>query len=206
MMSLRSTNEAVLQAVIEILLPIPFRVPEVCIVIDGMKKKGEGCFGFIDIFIPEGIKRESQQISNVILELKYITLIGLLSGANQQWIKTPNPKMMEQLDKEIEEKSVEEILKYNYMYWSVEKKCYVLNKVNDIVNHGQQQLDIYIKTMAKGKVRNYSDSGIVDSRVGTKKGPSQLRGYLILTIGSHHVLVWSSKSMTIDWKYYIAQA
>ncbi|CAH1769873.1 8840_t:CDS:2, partial [Entrophospora sp. SA101] len=61
-----------------------------------------------------------------------------------------------------------------------------------ILTHGQSGelliLNEVTRIEAKGKVRNYSDSGIVDSRVGTKKDPSQLRGYLILTIGSCRVI------------------
>lgn len=68
-MSLSSANEAVLQAIVEILLPSRHRVPELCLVIDSKKQKGSGRFGFLDIFVLR---------NNICLELKYISLIGLV--------------------------------------------------------------------------------------------------------------------------------
>ncbi|CAG8759371.1 34640_t:CDS:2 [Gigaspora margarita] len=43
-MSLSSANEAVLQAIVEILLPSRHRVPELCLLIDSKKQKGSGRF------------------------------------------------------------------------------------------------------------------------------------------------------------------
>ncbi|CAJ0829561.1 3017_t:CDS:2, partial [Entrophospora sp. SA101] len=95
------------------------------------------------------------------------------------------------------------------LVWSLLYYFGILTHVSDCISAkkdiGCQRFQAYtsliqgnIDHLAKGKVRNYSDSGIVDSRVGTKKDPSQLRGYLILTIGSCRVIVWSSNSMIID--------
>ncbi|CAG8795268.1 12071_t:CDS:2, partial [Cetraspora pellucida] len=78
-MSLFSANEAVLQAIVEILLPSRHRVPELCLVIDGKKRKGSGCFSFLDIFVLGGIER-----NDVCLELKYISLNGLARDVGNQ--------------------------------------------------------------------------------------------------------------------------
>jgi hypothetical protein len=49
-MSLSSADEPVLQAIVESLLPLKYRVPELSLVIDGKKPKGSGRFG-IQIFL-----------------------------------------------------------------------------------------------------------------------------------------------------------
>jgi hypothetical protein len=50
-MSLSTANEPVLQAVAEVLLPSKYHVPELCLIMDNKKKKGDGKYGFVDIFI-----------------------------------------------------------------------------------------------------------------------------------------------------------
>lgn len=201
MNSVCSMNESALQTAIEILLPSSLRIPEVCLSSnDGANQKGQYCF--VDVLIPEGLNRENP-LSTVALKLKYITLMGLLSGTKKQWITTPEPKLMEWLDKEIEKENLEKLLSRDYMYWSTEKRNYVINKVGDFLGYGQLELDRYNQAIANGKVRDCHDSGVLDSRIGAKKFPSQLRAYLIMTLGSRRVMVWPSEPMTIDWKYYI---
>ncbi|CAG8476894.1 1657_t:CDS:2 [Diversispora eburnea] len=201
MSSVCTMNESALQTAIEILLPSALRIPEVCLVIDdGTNQKGQYCF--VDVFIPEGVNIENP-LSTVALKLKYITLMGLLSGTKKQWITTPEPKIMEWLDKEIEKENLEQLLNRDYMYWSIEKRGYVINKVGDFLNYGQLELDRYNHAIANGKVRDCLDAGVLDSRIGTKRFPSQLRTYLIMTLGSRRVMVWPSEPVAIDWKYYI---
>ncbi|CAJ0913913.1 16238_t:CDS:2, partial [Entrophospora sp. SA101] len=51
--SLESSSEPVLQGIVECLLdPSDKSIPELCLVVNKTKKKGEGHYGFIDIFIP----------------------------------------------------------------------------------------------------------------------------------------------------------
>ena len=85
MMSLKSTDEAVLQTVVEMILPPTCRVPELRLIIDGTKEKYEGRFGFVDIFIPGGKPKNDQPIPSIVLELKYIKLTGLRNGKYGQW-------------------------------------------------------------------------------------------------------------------------
>ncbi|CAJ0629248.1 1022_t:CDS:1, partial [Entrophospora sp. SA101] len=120
MMSLRTANEAVMQVTFEILLPMSFHVTELHLIVDGMKKSGDRCFGFVDLFVFES--GDGPLISNVVLELKYITITGLLSGAQGFWIKNPDTKIMNLLDKDLENENEEHLLQCKYMYWSKEEK------------------------------------------------------------------------------------
>ncbi|GBC14256.2 hypothetical protein GLOIN_2v1826122 [Rhizophagus irregularis DAOM 181602=DAOM 197198] len=102
-MSLSSANEPVLQAIVENLLPLKYCIPELSLVINGKKQKGSGRFGYSDIFI-----LSSEGDNNVILELKYISLVGLINS-NQK--NNFGANELENLDK-ILEKENEESMKH----------------------------------------------------------------------------------------------
>ncbi|GES81763.1 bromodomain-containing protein [Rhizophagus clarus] len=64
-------DESMLQAIVERLLPLKYRIPELSLVMDGKKQKGSGRFGYLDIFILKGTGD-----NYISLELKYISLVG----------------------------------------------------------------------------------------------------------------------------------
>ena len=50
--SLSTTNEATLQAIIEMMLDPPkIRIPELRLVMDGARSKGDGWYGFVDMVV-----------------------------------------------------------------------------------------------------------------------------------------------------------
>jgi hypothetical protein len=72
--SLSSANEPVFQAIVEFLLPSKYRVPELCLIMNSSKKKGEGRFGFVDVFIlGEDIKRN--YVNQMKILFKYVNTI-----------------------------------------------------------------------------------------------------------------------------------
>ncbi|RGB36239.1 hypothetical protein C1646_758360, partial [Rhizophagus diaphanus] len=105
--SLSSADESVLQAIVENLLPLKYRIPELSLVMDGTKLKGFGRFGYSDIFILKGIGN-----NNISLELKYISLVGLIKSQ----IKKFNTNDLENLDKIIEKEDEKILLKRSYEY------------------------------------------------------------------------------------------
>ncbi|CAB4479618.1 unnamed protein product [Rhizophagus irregularis] len=148
-MSLSSANESMLQAIVESLLPLKYRIPELSLVMDGKQPKGSGRFGYSDVFILKGIGD-----NYISLELKYISLIGLISqkvkfGANE----------LENLDKILEKENEEVLLKRQYTYWSKEFKKTMQTTIDDVLNGGISQLKSYMNTISKGNVVNYSNSG-----------------------------------------------
>ncbi|UZO14876.1 uncharacterized protein OCT59_006320 [Rhizophagus irregularis] len=156
------------KAIVEILLPLKYRIPEFSLVMDGKKPKGSGRFGYSDIFILKGIG--DNYISS--LELKYISLVGLIRnqkfGANE----------LENLDKILEKEDEEILLKRSYTYWSKEFKKTIQTTIGEGMN-----------TISKGKVVNYFSSGVLDERVKTiKSNPNKLKGFVILVIGFRRIL------------------
>ncbi|POG69462.1 hypothetical protein GLOIN_2v1480021 [Rhizophagus irregularis DAOM 181602=DAOM 197198] len=167
-MSLSSANESMLQAIVEILLPLKYHIPELSLVMDGKKPKGSGRFGYSDIFILKGIGD-----NYISLELKYISLVGLIRnqmfGANE----------LENLDKILEKEDEEILLKRSYTYWSKEFKKTNQTTIGEVLKSGISQLESYMNTISKGKVANYSSSGVLDERVKTiKSNPNKLKGHL----------------------------
>ncbi|CAG8771062.1 10564_t:CDS:2, partial [Dentiscutata erythropus] len=74
----REYNEVAFQTTVELLLPTKHWCSKLRLVIDSSKISGEGRFGFIDIFVNE--VNGNGLNSSIILELKCISLVGLLSG------------------------------------------------------------------------------------------------------------------------------
>ncbi|CAB4376693.1 unnamed protein product [Rhizophagus irregularis] len=193
-MSLSSANEPVLQAIIENLLPLKYCIPELSLVINGKKSKGSGRFGYSDIFI-----LSSEGDNNIILELKYISLVGLINndqknnfGANE----------LENLDKILEKENEESVLKRSYTYWSKEEKKKNLTTIGETLNNGLNQLNLYMKTISKGKAINYSSSGVFDERVKiTKSKSNKLKGFVVLVIGFRCIIWKSVNEVTTNYIY-----
>ncbi|CAG8670675.1 19412_t:CDS:2 [Dentiscutata erythropus] len=173
-MSLSSANEAVLQAIVEILLPSSHRVPELCLVMDGKKQKGSGRFGFPDIFVLGGTEG-----NDVCLELKYISLIGLVRDANGNQVRSFGANELEKLDKILETEDEESLLNRRYVYWSKDLGKMVQTTIRGIINDGLKQLRSYMSMIAKGHAVGYSTSGVIDERIKTiKSGPNKLKGFI----------------------------
>ncbi|CAG8511033.1 1016_t:CDS:2 [Gigaspora rosea] len=179
-------NEAAFQTAIELLLPTKNRKPEVRLVVDGSKNSGAGRFGFIDIFV-NGVDEDGIK-SSVILELKCISLVGLLSGEKAKWAKNADYKSLKALDNKIKEETEEELLNRNYFYWCKEKKKYEQVSVGELIKNGMEQLSRYMKTVQNGGVNKYVESGIYDAKIQVMKGEGYLGGVLVVSLGSKRVL------------------
>ncbi|UZO16285.1 uncharacterized protein OCT59_007674 [Rhizophagus irregularis] len=180
-MSLSSANESMLQAIIESLLPLKYRIPELSLVMDGKKLKGSGRFGYSDIFVLKGIG----DIYYISLELKYISLVGLIKNQKAKY----GANELENLDKILEKENEEDLLKRPYTYWSKEHKRTNQTTIGEVLNSGISQLESYMNTISKGRVVDYSSSGIFDKRVKiVKSNPNKLKGFVILVIGFRRIL------------------
>ncbi|CAB4484464.1 uncharacterized protein OCT59_017750 [Rhizophagus irregularis] len=195
-MSLFSTDESVLQAIVESLLPLKYRIPELLLVMDGTKLKGFGHFGYSDIFVLKGIGD-----NNVSLELKYISLVNLIKLIKIYKNKF-NANDLENLDKIIEKENEKVLLKRSYSYWSKEYGETRQTTIGEVLENGVNQLKSYMNVISNGKTINYSSSGIFDERVKiTKSNPNKLKGFVILVVGFHRVLWRSVEEIISDYSY-----
>ncbi|CAB4403675.1 unnamed protein product [Rhizophagus irregularis] len=189
--SLSSANEPVLQAIVENLLPLKYRISELSLVMDGTKLKGFGRFGYSDIFILKGIGN-----NNISLELKYISLVGLIKK------KKFNTNDLENLDKIIEKEDEKILLKRSYEYWSKEHNETKKVTIEEVLNNGIKQLKSYMNIISKGKSNDYYSSGIFDKRIKiTKSNPNKLKGFVILVIGFRRILWKSVEEITSNYSY-----
>ncbi|CAG8632651.1 19616_t:CDS:2 [Cetraspora pellucida] len=130
----REYNEVAFQTAVELLLPTKHWCSELRLVIGSSKISGEGRFGFIDIFV-NGVNGNGLS-SSIILELKCISLVGLLSGEKGRWVDNPDYKSLMELDAKLEKEAENELLNRKYFYWCKEKKkCKQVN-VKKIISGG----------------------------------------------------------------------
>ncbi|PKK63570.1 hypothetical protein RhiirC2_716889 [Rhizophagus irregularis] len=192
-MSLFSADEPVLQAIVESLLPLKYCIPELSLVMDGTKPKGFGRFGYSDIFILKGIGN-----NNVSLELKYISLVGLIKNQKKKF----NTNDLENLDKLIEKEDEKVLLKRLYTYWSKEHNETRQTTIEDILNNGVNQLKSYMNIISKGKTIDYYSSGIFDKQIKiTKSKKKKLEGFVILVIGFQRILWRSVEEIITNYSY-----
>ncbi|CAB4382010.1 unnamed protein product [Rhizophagus irregularis] len=192
-MSLFSADEPVLQAIVESLLPLKYCIPELSLVMDGTKPKGFGRFGYSDIFILKGIGN-----NNVSLELKYISLVGLIKNQKKKF----NTNDLENLDKLIEKEDEKVLLKRLYTYWSKEHNETRQTTIEDILNNGVNQLKSYMNIISKGKTIDYYSSGIFDKQIKiTKSNSNKLEGFVILVIGFQRILWRSVEEIITNYSY-----
>ncbi|CAI2182048.1 15916_t:CDS:2, partial [Funneliformis geosporum] len=138
----------------------------------------------IELLLPTNHRRSE---SSVILELKCISLVGLLSGVKKRWVENAEYKSLKELDEELEKETEDELLGRKYFYWCKEGKKFKQIVVEELINNGMEQLGRYLKTMQKGKVSN-NGSGICDDKIKIVKGKGYLGGVLVVSIGSQRVL------------------
>ena len=191
-MSLLSANEYVLQGIVEALLPLQYRVPELSLVMDSQKQKGNGHFGYSDIFV---LKATSNIY--VSLELKYISLVNLTRNEEKKY----GANELERLDKILDTEDIGSLLKRQYSYWSKELNKMEHTTIHEVLNNGMDQLKSYMNTISNGQaITDYS--GVFDERIKiTKSDPHKLKGFVLLVIGFRRVLHRSVEEITSNYRY-----
>jgi hypothetical protein len=185
-MSLLTANEPVLQAIVELNLPSKHRAPELCLVMNNIKKKGDGKFGYVDIFVL-GDETRSNYIS---IELKYISLAGLLRNINDEQQKKFSANELKKLDEIIEKENEKSLLKRQYIHYVKETNEYKQTTIGEILNNGIIQLEKYMNTIAKGQATKRS-VGICDERIeviNSNSTNTKLLGFIIIVIGFRRII------------------
>lgn len=117
-------------------------------------KKANGTFRykFIDIFVCG--QSENVSNSNVVLELKVASLLGLHRGKLQKPEKDINISLgkLIQLNDEIKTKSEEDLLKLDYCYFCKESNKYQFITVQKILDDGIKQINGYMELVKSGRV------------------------------------------------------
>ncbi|CAJ0823857.1 14981_t:CDS:2 [Entrophospora sp. SA101] len=162
-MSLRSANEPVLQAIVEILLPSRYHVPELCLVMNSKKQKGSGHFGYLDVFVLGGAEG-----NNISLELKYISLTGLMRDIKGSSMKKIDANELEKLDKILEKEDEESLLGRKYgqvVGYSAEG---VLDERIQIVKSDPNKLkeDLLDEEVQDSKILGIQFAGLNDQIIG----------------------------------------
>lgn len=198
--SLRSSNEVVLQGVVEILLDPPrTRVPELYLVMDGKKQKGDGRYAFPDIFVVGNDNSESA----VVLELKDIHLSGLWNGAHGGWAKwtIPSYEELEALAEKVAVMDEASMDKMWYMYWSDRDNKYTSTTIGKMRKDALAQVKRYVKVIKKGRAEKFEDSGVRDPRVTVKRTDSTLFSFVLMAVGGQRILYEAGKPEKMKFSY-----
>ncbi|CAB4479620.1 unnamed protein product [Rhizophagus irregularis] len=186
--SLYSANESVLQVTIELLLPSKYRVPELCLIMNTAVNKGNGKFGFLDVFVL------GECYTNI--ELKYIPLIELVSNGRDL-----NANELGELDKVIEREDEDILLRRQYKYYDKKTNKYIRTTINDVLNNGAKQLERYMRIIAKGQANKYS-TGVCDERIKIiNSNPNKLIGFVIVVIGFRRIIWRSVVEKSTNYRY-----
>ncbi|GES74636.1 hypothetical protein GLOIN_2v1480379 [Rhizophagus clarus] len=147
----------------------------------------------IDIFVLKGTGD-----NYICLELKYISLAGLIKNQNIKF----GANELENLDKILEKENEEFLLKRPYTYWSKEHKKTNQTTIGDVLNNGIDQLRSYVNIISKGRPVDYTSSGVFDKRIKiTKSEYNILKGYVILVIGFRRILWRSVEEVISNYTY-----
>uniref|UniRef100_U9THI7 Uncharacterized protein n=1 Tax=Rhizophagus irregularis (strain DAOM 181602 / DAOM 197198 / MUCL 43194) TaxID=747089 RepID=U9THI7_RHIID len=185
-----SANESVLQVTIELLLPSKYRVPELCLIMNTAVNKGNGKFGFLDVFVL------GECYTNI--ELKYIPLTGLVSNTDARDL---NANELGELDKVIEREDEDILLRRQYRYYDKKTNKYIRTTINDVLNNGAKQLERYMRIIAKGQANKYS-TGVCDERIKIiNSNPNKLIGFVIVVIGFRRIIWRSVDEKSTNYRY-----
>ncbi|CAG8499597.1 15478_t:CDS:2, partial [Cetraspora pellucida] len=176
--SLLSASEEMLQVTVEVLLRHEINnIPQLSLVIDNTKPRGEGRFGMVDFFLED-----------LVIELKYIKLLGLIKAMKNDYNASPRTKELEALDKVIENEDEKTLLKRQVMYWSKEDKKPMLKTIGDFLSSAEQQVKKYMGAIANGKASS-DKPGIIDPRIRQEQTDySILNGHVIMMIGFRRII------------------
>jgi len=197
-----TTNESVLQGLVEVLLDEPGRrIAELCLVMDGAKEKGDGRYGFVDLFLFPTDSPTGERTPCIALELKDITLAGLLKGSMGDWQYLPEYGDFQELSNALSGEEEDELLDRSYMYWSKETNGCVTTTVRTIVENAVEQLNKYLSVIVLGKPKVFRDAGVLDTSVKIVQGHDCIKGYVIAAIGGRRVVVRSMEIVQTDCEY-----
>lgn len=119
--------------------------------------------------------------TNVIIELKVISVLGLHRGRKKNVDKYIDFDTLKVLDNELKTKSDNDILKMDYCYFCSEKGKYQFVTVQTILDDALKQINGYIELLKNGKV--------FDSRIEIiMNSISIIGGWVMMSLGSGRIL------------------
>lgn len=188
----RDYNEAAFQTAVESLFPSEYWVSEMRLVPNSKE------YAFIDVFFSGNSEKMWGGISNVVLELKLISLLGLYSGEEGKWMRNMDYNSMKRLDAVLKIESEVELLKRNYYYWCKDKNSFKKTKNQKIVDSGIEQIKKYINLLKKGAVSH-------DNVEVSTPGFSMIGGWLVIAIGSQRILTRKIEFKKINHEFILRE-
>ena len=169
----------------EILLPTENWISEMRLITRNRKSDGSIRNKFVDIFV-SGLSMEQQETiskSQVVIELKVISMLGLNSGRRKKVEKKIDYNSLREINNELKTKSEDDLLKMDYCYFCLEKNNYQFVTIQTILDDAIKQINSYIELLKEGRV---SDSKV--KVVDALDDIVILGGWVIMSLGSERIL------------------
>jgi hypothetical protein len=198
--SVTNSNEAAFQAVIEMICFDTVRcVPELCLLVDPTKQRGDGRFGFVDLFFAP--PKEAFAASIPVLELKNVTLKGLWLATRTCLDTEPSPGDLRALREVLKAESEEVLLNRQFCYWDKQGGDWVKQSIQNLKDAAFQQVRGYLGVLANGVSSTTTSAGICDCWVQCEEGRDSLLGHVIICIGGTHVLTWLAETKSTVYTF-----
>jgi hypothetical protein len=196
----RDFSESVLQAIIESFsLDNQGCMSELCLVVAPANLKGEGHFGFVDLFFPPLPSIEpSTSVCIPVVELKNVAIVDLWRGTAGLSVAEPSTEMLLSLQEQLNTAQEPELLQKKLKY--KDKGQWHMKSIQDLLTEAMQQVGKYLDTMKNGKYAG-STPGIRDRRVVCEKGNDRLDGYVMLCIGGTKIIWFPAKKVSTKYSF-----
>ena len=185
--ALLDSSEAILRSLVDFCWFEDGRcLPELCLVKDAMKMRGQGRYGFIDLFIASPKTSSGGPIAAI--ELKNVTLSGIFKATTYAEFTYA---AQESLRQKLMNETPEELLQRDYCYWDKESRSFVTKSIQTLQQEAIGQVNRYLQIAKLGPAQGPS-RGIQDKRVAYHAGTNSLQGYVVMCIGGARILTWTA--------------
>lgn len=183
----REYNEAAFQTAIELLIPVENWISEMRLV------SSKGDYSFVDVFV-SGESENDGRKSNVILELKLISLVGLHSGKIGENSPIDFNTLIE-LDNQMKRESEDVIFDRKYCFWDKQSKAYQITTVRKIFDGAMNQIHRYIKLLKKGLVSHNTAT--------VEVGNGKLGGWVVISVGTSRIITKKVEFQNINYDFIL---
>jgi hypothetical protein len=180
---------------------------ELRLVIDPKGQSQEQRYRFVDVFLsssapkPQTIHSPSQLRNATILELKIVTLRGLLQALDSD--QYPMHERLQSLREVISKESETQLLARKFCQWDIDSNCWSKPVPIALLKEGAiQEVRSYVETLANGCATEMR-AGMLDEQICCENGETSLKGYVVICIGG--VKVWDYQVCTCSTQYVFCQ-
>jgi hypothetical protein len=185
----RDYTEAAFQTAVELQIPFENWISEMRLF---SNKNDKNEYLFVDVFVSGEIDGRK---SNVVLELKSISLTGLYYGKNRKRTSGIDFNSLIDLDNQIKVESEDAIFDMDYCFWDKQNKVYQFTTVRKIFDAAMNQIHRYKNLLKKGQVSH--------NTVTVEVGSGKLGGWIVISVGTSRIITRKIEFQIINYNFIL---